>query len=274
MKIQAPPNLAYDDFPRLLEAGIDDWGGVSPGDDRPREPGGALAGDRSAPRGDRGGRLRARRAPHLPRVRRRPRALGRSARRARDPAARRRGRARPRRPGRRRARRRRPLPAASRSPLPRRTRTLDEDAITALFQARGRDYAPSSRGRRPPARGLRRRRSLRRHPEHQLHERLLLPLRLLRILEGKLAANLRGRPTSSPWTRSSAAAARPGSAAPSRSASRAVSTPPSPASTTSRSAARSSASCPTCTSTRSPRSRSGRARRRSGCRLEDYLARA
>jgi FO synthase len=30
MKIQAPPNLAYDDFPRLLEAGLDDWGGVSP----------------------------------------------------------------------------------------------------------------------------------------------------------------------------------------------------------------------------------------------------
>ncbi len=28
--LQAPPNLARDDFPRLLEAGIDDWGGVSP----------------------------------------------------------------------------------------------------------------------------------------------------------------------------------------------------------------------------------------------------
>jgi len=28
--LQAPPNLAYDDFPRLLDAGIDDWGGVSP----------------------------------------------------------------------------------------------------------------------------------------------------------------------------------------------------------------------------------------------------
>jgi FO synthase len=28
--IQAPPNLAYDAFPRLLEAGIADWGGVSP----------------------------------------------------------------------------------------------------------------------------------------------------------------------------------------------------------------------------------------------------
>jgi FO synthase len=30
MNIQAPPNLSYDDFPRLLSAGINDWGGVSP----------------------------------------------------------------------------------------------------------------------------------------------------------------------------------------------------------------------------------------------------
>jgi FO synthase len=28
--VQAPPNLSYDDFPGLLDAGIDDWGGVSP----------------------------------------------------------------------------------------------------------------------------------------------------------------------------------------------------------------------------------------------------
>jgi FO synthase len=28
--VQAPPNLSYDSFPRLLDAGIDDWGGVSP----------------------------------------------------------------------------------------------------------------------------------------------------------------------------------------------------------------------------------------------------
>ena len=28
--VQAPPNLAYHEFPRLLDAGIDDWGGVSP----------------------------------------------------------------------------------------------------------------------------------------------------------------------------------------------------------------------------------------------------
>jgi FO synthase len=27
--VQAPPNLSYEDFPRLLDAGIDDWGGVS-----------------------------------------------------------------------------------------------------------------------------------------------------------------------------------------------------------------------------------------------------
>jgi FO synthase len=28
--VQCPPNLSYDQFPRLLEAGIDDWGGISP----------------------------------------------------------------------------------------------------------------------------------------------------------------------------------------------------------------------------------------------------
>jgi FO synthase len=30
VRVQVPPNLSYDDFPCLLEAGIDDWGGVSP----------------------------------------------------------------------------------------------------------------------------------------------------------------------------------------------------------------------------------------------------
>jgi FO synthase len=28
--IQAPPNLSYDDYPRLLDSGINDWGGISP----------------------------------------------------------------------------------------------------------------------------------------------------------------------------------------------------------------------------------------------------
>jgi FO synthase len=30
MNLQAPPNLSYAGFPRLLEAGINDWGGISP----------------------------------------------------------------------------------------------------------------------------------------------------------------------------------------------------------------------------------------------------
>jgi FO synthase len=30
MNIQMPPNLSFEDFPRLLSAGINDWGGVSP----------------------------------------------------------------------------------------------------------------------------------------------------------------------------------------------------------------------------------------------------
>jgi FO synthase len=30
MNVQAPPNLSYEDFPKLLNAGINDWGGISP----------------------------------------------------------------------------------------------------------------------------------------------------------------------------------------------------------------------------------------------------
>ena len=30
MNIQAPPNLSYDDYPKLVQAGLNDWGGVSP----------------------------------------------------------------------------------------------------------------------------------------------------------------------------------------------------------------------------------------------------
>jgi FO synthase len=30
LHVQCPPNLSYNEFPRLLDAGIDDWGGVSP----------------------------------------------------------------------------------------------------------------------------------------------------------------------------------------------------------------------------------------------------
>ena len=75
--VQAPPNLA-DDFGVLLDAGIDDWGGVSPvtaDHVNPERPWPAL--DRLR-RGDRGPRLRPRPPAHdLPRVRRRPRSLAR-----------------------------------------------------------------------------------------------------------------------------------------------------------------------------------------------------
>jgi FO synthase len=30
VNIQSPPNLVRDDFPELLDAGINDWGGISP----------------------------------------------------------------------------------------------------------------------------------------------------------------------------------------------------------------------------------------------------
>ena len=30
MNVQAPPNLSYEEFPKLLDAGINDWGGISP----------------------------------------------------------------------------------------------------------------------------------------------------------------------------------------------------------------------------------------------------
>ena len=97
MNIQAPPNLSYDEFPRLLDAGINDWGGVSPvtidhvnpeapwpeierlrrGTQRPRSRAGAASAD-------------------LPGVRRRPAALVRAGRGDGGPAARRRRRPGPR----------------------------------------------------------------------------------------------------------------------------------------------------------------------------------
>ncbi len=75
--LQAPPNLS-DDFGVLLDAGIDDWGGVSPVTARPRQPRATLARPRPPARGDRGPRLRPRPPPDdLPGVRARPRALAR-----------------------------------------------------------------------------------------------------------------------------------------------------------------------------------------------------
>ena len=69
MNVQAPPNLSYDDFPRLLEAGIDDWGGVSPVTIDHVNPEAPVARARAARGGDARSRPRARAAPPgLPRV--------------------------------------------------------------------------------------------------------------------------------------------------------------------------------------------------------------
>ena len=109
--------------------------------------------------------------------------------------------------------------------------------------------------------------TLRRHAERQLHERLLLQVRLLRVLEGEA-----GREPARPRVRRPdrgdrpPVRTRPGSAARSRSASRAGSTRLRRRLLRRGRARRSSASCRTCTCTRSRRSRSGRARPRSACR--------
>jgi len=203
MAVQAPPNLSDERFPELLDAGIDDWGGVSPVTPdhvNPEAPWPALDALRAATEA-RGLRL-APRLPiypdHLserwlaPPVHSRALALsdatglgrgdawhageateppaefaawsegaGRPAARGGRPARRRRARRRRRRRGADRGPAHRPV-RGPRPGLPRRVRG----------------------GRRPAPPHRRRGRDLRRQPEHQLHERLLLPLHVLRLLQG------------------------------------------------------------------------------------------
>ena len=266
--MQAPPNLAYDDFPLLLDAGIDDWGGVSPvtiDHVNPEAPWPDVERLREACR-SRGLEL----APRLPLYPEHVADLDRWVDPAVAPAIRRaadaHGLAREDRwapgepvavpflvaprPGAARARRRRARRGGARAPL-----------RGARSGARAR-----LRRRRPAAaRGVRRRGDLRRDAEHPVHERLLLPLRLLRVLEGEA----RGEPAWAGVPRAgggdrAARRARRGSAARRRCASRAGSTRRSPATTTPTSSSRSRPRCPRSTSTRSRRSRSGRAPRRSG----------
>ncbi len=266
--VQAPPNLAYDDFPLLLDAGIDDWGGVSPvtvDHVNPEAPWPAVERLREACR-SRGLEL----APRLPLYPEHVADLERWADPSVAPAIRRaadaHGLAREDRwaPGRarRRAVPRRSRPGAAR---PRRGRVGRGGARAALRRARRRARAGAGGGRPASPRRLRRRGDIRRHAERPVHERLLLPVRLLRLLEGQARREpARARRTSCRTTRSSVGSARRGSAARRRSASRAGSTRPSRATTTRASSRRSRPRCRRCTCMRSPRSRSGRARPRSG----------
>ncbi len=181
--IQAPPNLT-DDFPRLLDAGIDDWGGVSPvtiDHVNPEAPWPELELLRA---GDREPRPRARPAAHrLSGLHRRrvDRPCGDAAvLRASDSL----GLAREDAwsPGETWVCR-----SSPRDALPVDTHDeLGEDELVRLFRARGDRARARLRGGRPAAaRGQRRHRHLRRDAEHPVHERLLLPLRLLRFLEGQ-----------------------------------------------------------------------------------------
>ena len=248
--VQCPPNLSYDEFPRLLEAGIDDWGGISPvtvDHVNPEAPWPEVERLRAATEAH-GLRL----APRLPlypeyveQVERWcDRDAARAVRRQSDAGGlmREDGWA---------AGVETPSPPANgagavadtavREALARVAAgaELGEHDATALLEARGPDLGRRARRRRrTTARAERRRRLLRRHAERQLHERLLLPLRLLRLLEGPPRREpARPRRTSSRPERSPAARARRGSAARPRSASRAASTRASPARPTSRSAA-------------------------------------
>ena len=77
MNIQAPPNLSPGVYPRLIAAGINDWGGILARHPGSRQSGGAMAGDHRDRRAH-CRRRQAARAPtaHLSLVRARRRDLG------------------------------------------------------------------------------------------------------------------------------------------------------------------------------------------------------
>ncbi len=184
--VQAPPNLAFENFPRLLDAGLDDWGGVSPVTIDHVNP--------EAPWPEIGRLDEATRSRELELVPRLPvypeyvadletwvdPAVAPAVRRAADAS----GLARddawaPGEPG--------FVPYVvprGAPPLELTGDELGEDEITRLLDARGteaaRVFAAADRLRREVCGDDG---HVRRHPEHPVHQRLLLPLRLLRVLE-------------------------------------------------------------------------------------------
>ena len=287
-RIQAPPNLSGDEFPRLLDAGIDDLGGVSPVTPDHVNPEAPWPDARAARAGARGAGLTL-----LPRLAVYPRFLADPERWLSDDDARP-PRSRPRtalglarrerwttgtRPSRRppgaaaavRSRVGGISPAFARALERAELRELlDEDDAdgAALARAAPRSSGARERGRRRRARAVPATRvTYVVMPERQLHERLLLPLRLLRVLEGQ-ARREPARPRLPAERRRGRAprASRPGSAAPPRSACRAASTRASPGDWYLELLPRGQGGRPRrSTCTRSRRSRSGRARpRRSG----------
>ena len=219
MNIQAPPNLSPGVYQRLIAAGINDWGGVSPVTPdhvNPEAPWPAI--DELARKTRRGRQGAGRAARHLSGLRARARALAgarawrRSVRRMSDaeglareddwapgntePPPRAAGAAQRAVDPRDRAHRRSRRPAASAS---------TEAEIVRLFAARDADYRHvTARGRRAAPGGERRRRQLRRQPQHQLHQHLLLTAAASAPSpRAARTTTCAARPTISTWTRSS-----------------------------------------------------------------------
>ena len=201
MSIQAPPNLNPGALDRLLAAGIDDWGGVSPVTPdhvNPEAPWPQLDVLRRAT--EAAGKELVARLPIYPRFVQQPErwlAPEMRARGARPLPMARATRARmagsPARP---RCRSRRQPPSLverlRRSGWPgilhraRDGKQLDEADVVHLFAARGRAAEAVCRhADELRSRGERRSRRLRRQSQHQLHQRLLLPLPVLRVLQGQ-----------------------------------------------------------------------------------------
>ena len=215
------------------------------GDDRPRQPRGAVAGARAPRRGDALARARARAAAARSTPSTSPISSAGSippSRRMSAAPPTRRARARRRLGAGRAGRASRSSSGATRCRSSSSGDELGEDEITRLLEARGEEAAARlRRRRRAAARGLRRR-------GHATSSRGTSSTRTSATSAAASARSRRAssrrtcaaRRTSSRSTRSSAARRRRGSAARPRSASRAGSTRPSPASTTRTSSARSS----------------------------------
>ena len=282
VSVQAPPNLSGDDFPALLAAGIDDFGGISPVTPdhvNPEAPWPEVARLEAA--------CAAAGLTLLPAPRRSTREyladpetwLSHGTRGAALAASDGLGLARRERwttgtvpeppPAWRGGRRPQPVggvsPAFERALERAETRALlDEDDATALLsRARARGRAARRRRRPPAPRARRRPCHLRRLPEHQLHERLLLQVRLLRLLEGQ-ARREPARPRLPPERRRGRPARRRGLAARRHRGLPAGRDPPriQRALVPRVCCARSRRRCRRSTCTRSRRSRSGRERRR------------
>ena len=213
MAIQAPPNLTPDRFGALIRAGINDWGGVSPVTPdhvNPEAPWPHL--ERLARETEREGKVLTERLTVYPSyVRQLDTWVAEPLRPAVRQGSDAEGFAResPWSPGDRDAVLPAPLlerieettppaPAATVRALcekAARGDELEEPEIAKLFCARGgRSRGRGAGGRRAAARGQRRRRHLRRQPQHQLHERLLFPVPVLRLLQRQAEREPAGRP--------------------------------------------------------------------------------